>query len=104
MTMNDGIKILKNKLCPRDIPWLALKSILKVREFGNAKYQPHTFYLVDPLLHLDACIRHLMEVYISESQGKGIEIKNEESGLMHLEHALCDLAGVVEILLREGTV
>jgi len=98
--MNNGIKITKDKLHPQDIPWLAIKSILDVRVFGNNKYQPHTFYLVQPLLHLDACIRHLMEVYISLGQGEGIEIDNKESGLMHLEHALCDLAGVVEIIRR----
>lgn len=94
--MSEGIKILKDKPRPQDIPWLAIKSILDVRVYGNKKYAPHTFYLVEPKLHLDACIRHLIEVYVEDN----MDAINQESGLTHLEHALCDLAGVVEIIRR----
>lgn len=100
----NGIKDLKDKYQPSDIPWLAIKSILDVRIYGNKKYAPHTFYLVQPKLHLDACLRHLMEVYITltADQNDMESAINPESGLMHLEHALCDLAGVVEILRRNN--
>lgn len=99
MHTSSSIKIIKDKLQPSDIPWLAIKSILAVRVFGNKKYGSATsFYKVEPKLHLDACIRHLIEVYISLSS---MEVQNNESGLMHLEHALCDLAGVVEIIKRD---
>lgn len=88
---------MKDKLDPKQIPFLAVKSILEVRKFGNRKYEPNSFYLVPAEQHLDATIRHLMEVYIAQD----ITVKDLESGLMHIEHALTDLAGVVEIIKRQ---
>jgi len=81
-------------LDPKLIPFRAIESVVKVREFGNSKYSPDSFYKVDPRLLVDAAFRHIM-VVLKENN---LLLEDDESGLKHLEHALCSLAGAVEIL------
>lgn len=89
-------KDIKGKMNPSLIPLRAMESITRVREFGNQKYTPESFYQVDPKLLVDAAFRHLVAVLKTGNLNE----PDPESGLLHLEHALCSLGGAVEILRR----
>ena len=99
MIPTQSTKETKGKLDPTLIPFSAVESIVKVREFGNKKYTPESFYKVAPELLLAAVYRHVAEVLKQED----LMLADKESGLLHLEHALCSLAGVVEIIKKKST-
>lgn len=92
-------KETKGKLDPTLIPFRAVEAIVAVREFGNKKYTPESFYEVAPGLLLAAVYRHVAEVLKQED----LMLVDKESGLLHLEHALCSLAGVLEIIKKKST-
>lgn len=89
----NGHKEVAGKLPINLVPLRALESIAKVREFGVKKYSDPWAWLtlVEPNAFIEATRRHII------THLKGNEI-DKESGLAHLEHALCSLAMAVEII------
>ena len=82
----------------------ALIGVAKVLTFGASKY-PHpetgdrSWKLVPNGLerYLDAFERHMNEVY-REVEGMEYEEIDSESGLPHIDHAICDLLFIRELL------
>lgn len=93
-----GIKDKAGKMDPALIPFNAIKEIVKIREFGNAKYSNDTIYLVPPRDLLDAAFRHIMAIYLDRDNG--LFTLDNESNMPHISHALTNLAAIVEILSR----
>lgn len=85
-------KDIKGKLRLNLIPPQALVSIAKVREFGVSKYPSEWGWKdsVPQAALIEACKRHLLKIDLGEKV-------DSESGLLHLEHALCSLAMAVEL-------
>lgn len=80
-----NMKDTKGKAKLRLIPYDALVRASKVREFGIAKYGDDNGWLkVDKDDFLEAALRHIYK-YFSGHQF------DEESGLPHIDHALCSL-------------
>lgn len=76
------------------VPTQIIKDIAEVRMYGNAKYPeggPENWRQVEPIRYRDALLRHLLE-YI-----KNPDSIDEESGLLHLQHAACNLAFLCEL-------
>ena len=64
-----------------------LEGICHVREFGVNKYKdPSNWKKVPPADYYSAAIRHLVQM-----QEKGLYSTDEESGLLHVDHALTNL-------------
>lgn len=91
-----GHKDTKGKLRLNLIPPEALVSIAKVREFGVRKYKDPWAWVAKVSVEdfVEATKRHLL------ARDRGEEI-DPESGLEHIEHALCSLAMAVEVLRKE---
>jgi len=91
--MTKGHKDTKGKLPLNLVPPRAYASIAKVREFGNNKYNSPWGWLehTTPDQYIEATKRHLLKLAMKEE-------KDPESGLLHLEHALCSLAMAVELV------
>ncbi len=82
----------KDKL--RYIPYSALKSIAKVREYGIMKYKDDQGWRQVPEIEFtEAAMRHVGKAL----SGEDID---SESGLPHLDHAICSLA--LAIAVRES--
>lgn len=66
---------------------LMLEAYTRVREFGNRKYEPDSWKSVPNAYrrYLAAALRHLI-AELSDPRGK-----DEDSGLPHIWHALCNL-------------
>jgi hypothetical protein len=63
----------------------ALEGIMAIREYGSKKYKdPESWKTVSADKYLDAAMRHLLRIM----QGEKIDL---ESGLPHIDHALCNL-------------
>ena len=68
------------------IPTSAFKSLGAVLTYGAMKYSPHSWKRVERDRYIGALLRHLT-AYIDDPAGR-----DEESGLMHIEHVLCNAA------------
>lgn len=90
-------KDTKGKLKLNLVPPRAIESIAKVREFGSSKYKDEWSWVTAVKAEdlIEATKRHLLK----KDLGEDID---PESGLSHLDHALCSLAMAVEIIKREG--
>ncbi len=87
---NVGLKYDHGKIDYSLIPVESLEGIGKVFTYGATKYGPNNWKHVRPLSrYLSASIRHVQE------DRKGNQY-DEESGLLHLDHAITNL-----IILRE---
>lgn len=60
-----------------------------VREFGDSKYEPDNWKLVDPALLIDAALRHIYQ----HCSGSTLD---KESGYPHLAHAATSLLLAIE--------
>lgn len=80
----------KLSLCPLGI----IEEISRVREFGNKKYPLDSWKQVDPGRYLDAALRHL---YACADQ-HDLTSRAEDSGLLHLAHAACNIAFMIEMV------
>lgn len=80
----------KLSLCPLGI----IEEISRVREFGNKKYPQESWKEVDPGRYLDAALRHL---YACADQ-HDLTSRAEDSGLLHLSHAACNIAFMIEMV------
>ena len=78
---------LRLTLVPTQIIW----DIAAVRRFGNAQYKdPDNWKKVEPERYRDAAYRHFLK-YIEDPDSL-----DEESGLPHLWHCVCNLAFLCE--------
>ena len=81
-------------LVPREI----IRSIAKIRMFGNRKYgSPDNWKEVDKERYKNALLRHLL-AYLDDPSSV-----DEESGLPHLYHASCNMAFLEEMEKWDGT-
>lgn len=79
-------------LVPMDVVW----AIAAVREYGCAKYgDPDNWKRVEPQRFRDAMARHMLR-YLDDPHGV-----DDESGLPHLWHALCNGAFLCVLDKRE---
>jgi len=100
-TVIPGVKDTLGKSPLALIPYAALEAIARVREFGNRKYQdPSKWYQHDDMLpqFVEAAQRHLAKYQDAVMYGNR-SVDDEESGLSHLDHAICTLA--LAIALRD---
>lgn len=78
------MKDIKGKEKLRLLPRKALVASAKVREYGIEKYKGDNYHKVPAIEFIDASLRHIYK----HLEGQKID---EESGLPHLDHALCSL-------------
>lgn len=72
------------------LPMASIRQVVKVLTYGAAKYQDEGWRKVEPARYLDALYRHLYEWGMGRTH-------DEESGLPHLAHALCNLVFLFEL-------
>jgi len=78
------------------VPTAIIYSIEKVRQFGVKKYHdPDNWRKVSTQKYWDAVLRHTLAAWWN------FRAKDQESGLMHIEHIACNLAFILE-LIKEG--
>lgn len=69
-----------------------LEAVARVREYGNKKYHdPENYRTVSVDRYKDALMRHLLAFL------ENPESKDSESGLLHLDHALCNMFFIKEL-------
>ena len=85
----DGVsKKLQYELMPQE----ALEGVVKILTFGAQKYAPYNWKKVRPIYrYYGALLRHLEAV----RRGEWVD---QESGLPHLDHAMCNVVFLREIL------
>ena len=73
------------------LPWAALEQVVKVQDYGAAKYSRENWKQVENLetRYLSAALRHIT------AHARG-ENEDPESGLPHLAHAITSLLFVLE--------
>lgn len=75
-------------LVPMSIIW----AIAHVREFGCKKYKdPDNWKKVEPARYKEALLRHVL-AYVDDEDSV-----DEESGLLHLWHAACNIAFLIAL-------
>lgn len=72
------------------LPWAAVEEVVKVLEFGAAKYARDNWRKVDKPRYVKAAFRHL----IAYARG---EVNDSESGLPHLAHLACCVLFLLEL-------
>lgn len=77
------------------IPTSAYRSIGAVLTFGAEKYSDNTWQGVERERYVAALLRHLV-AYLDDPQGK-----DEESGLLHSEHLLCNAMFLNHFAIKE---
>lgn len=78
------------------VPYESLEEVVRVLEFGAAKYSPDNWKTVEPKAYLDAVQRHLVEI-----MKHGIHARDAESGLHHAAHMTTDALFLVWFSLQE---
>lgn len=68
------------------IPTSAMKSLGRVLTFGAEKYSPNSWKKVEAGRYIGALLRHIVR-FMDDPLGK-----DDESGLYHIEHILCNAA------------
>lgn len=92
--INSFMKWDKNKLQYSLVPPKAIKALAKVLTYGARKYKPNNWKQVDDTTrYWDALYRHL-EAY------RAGEITDDESGFNHLEHAITNIAFLIELEVK----
>lgn len=88
-------QLLKNddgKPCPTLVPLRAIWDIAEVREYGVKKYgSRESWRSVSVERYRDALFRHLLK-YLADPHGV-----DEESGIKHYKHLLCNAAFIAEL-------
>lgn len=79
------------------LPWAAVTEIVQVLRFGAAKYAPNQWQLVPEAKdrYFAAAMRHLVA-------HQGGELRDPESGHLHLAHAGCCVLFLIWFALRGG--
>ena len=86
MNRNQEHKADGGKLMMELIPTTALVSLGNVLTYGAKKYSPNSWQRVERERYVGALLRHFT-AYMNNPTGR-----DEESGLMHIEHVLCNAA------------
>jgi len=87
-----GVKFDEGKLQYELMPIGALEGVVKILSFGAQKYAPYNWMKVRPIYrYYGALLRHI------EAVRKG-EWLDKESGFPHLDHAMCNLVFLHELL------
>lgn len=86
MERNQEHKADGGKLRLELIPTTAINSLGKVLTYGAKKYEPNSWQRVERDRYVGAALRHFT-AYMDDPTGR-----DEESGLLHIEHALCNMA------------
>ena len=89
-----GVKHDSGKLRYSLIPWITLKEVVKVLEFGAAKYSINNWQKINPQRYKDAAMRHLIAIF----EGEWLD---EESQLPHAAHCICCLLFILWFKLNE---
>ncbi len=89
------IKADEGKLRLELIPMSAIRSLGRVLTYGAKKYSDNSWQRVERERYVGAIMRHLM-AYIDDPLGV-----DEESGLLHIEHVLCNAAFLNDMAKRE---
>jgi len=77
---------------PSYVPPAIIRSVMKVREYGNAKYHdPQNWKTVEAERYHEALLRHILAAW------EDVYSVDEESGLLHLEHAACNIAFLLQL-------
>ena len=75
------------------VPPALLDACVKVREYGNQKYHdPTNWRQVEPQRYWEATLRHARAAWDDYTA------KDDESGLMHIEHMVCNLAFLLQFI------
>jgi hypothetical protein len=84
--MGEGLKYDEGKLHWELLPMDCVEDVVKILTFGSKKYGPNNWQEVDNAndRYYAALMRHLT------ANRKG-EVLDEESGLSHLAHAMCNV-------------
>ena len=81
---------------PSYVPPAIIRSVMAVREYGNKKYHdPQNWKQVEAERYHEALLRHILAAW------EDVYSVDEESGLLHLEHAACNIAFLLQ--MREET-
>ena len=73
----------------------AIQAISEVMDYGSSKYGENTWQQVEIERYLQAGARHLFSVQEKDKQGRikfNFGKKDDESGIEHIKHCLCNLA------------
>ncbi len=90
-----GRKFDQSKMRPSLLPWLAIKSVIQVLEYGAKKYAPNNWRGVTPERYADALHRHMIDWQL------GTRI-DEESGLPTMAHIATNALFVLWFDLQES--
>ena len=93
--MNQQAKQDAGKVRPSLVPPAIIQAIARVRRYGNMKYPDggvENWKQVEPERYWDATLRHIVAAW------DNYEAVDEESGLLHIEHACCNLAFILELM------
>ena len=84
MSETKGMKFDAGKLDYTLLPWDGVEEVVKVLEFGAAKYARDNWKKVESPRYVAAAFRHL----VAYARGERFD---QETGLSHLAHACCCL-------------
>lgn len=92
-TLNQTAKADAGKPRLTLVPPAIMFEIAKIREYGNAKYHdPDNWKQVEPQRYWDACVRHIFAALSDYTK------KDDESGLLHISHAACNLSFLLQMM------
>ena len=79
------------------VPTAAIRAIAAIRMYGTEKYHdPQNWQKVEAQRYIDAMYRHML-AFMDDLQGV-----DEESGLPHLWHMMCNGAFLCELMERKA--
>lgn len=90
---NQNAKADAGKLKLSLVPTEIINGIARTREYGNMKYgDPENWKTVEIERYHDALLRHTLAIW------NDLEKRDDESGLLHLEHIATNLAFILQLL------
>ena len=79
------------------VPTGIIKAVEKIRAYGNEKYHdPNNWKQVESQRFWDAAVRHIVAAWDDYTA------IDDESGLPHIYHAMCNLAFLAERMEKDG--
>lgn len=82
---------------PSYVPVALIEGVMAVREYGNQKYHdPDNWKQVEPDRYHQALLRHILAAWNDPYK------VDPESGLLHLAHAACNIAFLLEMKKEEN--
>lgn len=97
MSNNQDAKADAGKLDLTLVPTEIILEIAKIRRYGNMKYHdPNNWKDVEIDRYWKACLRHIVAAW------DDFRRTDPESGLLHISHASCNLAFILELMKEEN--